>query len=488
MTNQATALRHAIRIRVVLKYFGQLCLVLACLTLVPLSVSILFQDIESTIRYSLVILSLVGLGGILVGFDVPVRVQMNEGMVLVALMFVFTPLVMSYPMMASGLTFQDALFEAISGGTTTGLSTVSTFEGTSSTFLFARAWMQWYGGLGIVVLSLALIAEPGLVSKGLAAAEAEEDDLVGGTKAHARRVLMVYSGLTVLGILGLWLLGEDLFSSILYTFAAVSTGGFAPQGESLAGLHSWAAQAWVTGSCVFGAIPLAFYHVLSQRKWPPPMQVVQIQALLMSGIGISLLLGWCLWQSNIFSLSEALRHAPIMAFSAQSTAGFSTYNLADFDPGSKLALIIAMIVGGGAGSTAGGIKIIRLLIFMRLLQIIILRISLPRHAVIQPRIHGERISESQIREALFFILLFGVVILLSWLPFVGMGYDPLDALFEVVSATGTAGLSVGITSADLPDVLKSILCVDMLLGRLEIVALLVLFYPGTWIGRRSEER
>ena len=147
-----------------------------------------------------------------------------------------------------------------------------------------------------------------------------------------------------------------------------------------------------------------------------------------------------------------------------------------------------MLIGGGAGSTAGGIKIIRLLIFLRLLQIIILRINLPRHAVIQARIHGERISENQIREALFFILLFGVVIFLSWLPFVAMGYDPLDTLFEVVSATGTAGLSVGITSSDLPDVLKSILCIDMLLGRLEIVALLVLFYPGTWIGRRSEER
>jgi len=488
VTKQAAALRHAIRIRVVLKYFGQLCLILACLTLVPLSVSLLFKDTESSVRYFLVIVALGGLGGILARLVVPVRVQLNEGMALVALMFLFTPLVMSYPMMASGLTFQDTLFEAISGGTTTGLSTVSNLQGTSTTFLFARAWMQWYGGLGIVVLSLALIAEPGLVSKGLAAAEAEEDDLVGGTKAHAKRVLMVYSGLTGFGTVGLWLLGENLFSSILYTFAAVSTGGFAPQGESLAGLHSWVAQAWVTVCCVLGAIPLAFYHVLSQRKRPPSMHNVQIQVLLISGIGISLLLGWCLWQSNIFSLSEALRHAPIMAFSAQSTAGFSTYNLADFDPCSKLTLIIAMIVGGGAGSTAGGIKIIRLLIFIRLLQIIILRISLPRHAVIQPRIYGERISESQIREALLFILLFAVVILLSWLPFVGMGYDPLDALFEVVSATGTAGLSVGITSSDLPVMLKTILCVDMLLGRLEILALLVLFYPGTWIGRRSEER
>jgi len=488
MIKQAAALRHAVRIRVILKYFGQLCLVLAVLTLVPFSVSLVFQDTESSVRYILVIVSLVGLGGFLSRLTIPVRVQMNEGMVLVSMMFLFTPLVMSYPMMASGLSFQDALFEAISGGTTTGLSTLSSLEGTSSTFLFARAWMRWYGGLGIVVLSLALVAEPGLVSKGLSASEADQEDLVGGTKKHTKRVLIVYGGLTGFGIIGLWLLGVDPFPSILYIFAAVSTGGFAPHDGSLAGLHSWTAQAWVIGSCVLGAVPLAFYHVVSQRKRPPTMQIVQLRAFLISGMLVSLLLGWCLWQSNILSFSDSLRSAPLLAFSAQSTAGFAIHNLSDYDPGSKLTLIMAMMIGGGTGSTAGGFKILRLLIFLRLLQIVILRICVPRHTVLEPRIHGERLSNSQIREALILIVLFGVVILFSWFPFVMMGYDPLDALFEVVSATGTAGLSVGITSADLPEVLKAILCADMLLGRLEILAWLVLFFPGTWIGRRSEER
>ena len=488
MIKQAAALRHAVRLHVILKYFGQLCLVLAGLTVVPFCVSLFFQDIESSTRYILIIVSLGGLGGVLSRLEVPVRVQMNEGMVLVALMFLFTPLVMSYPMMATGLSFQDALFEAISGGTTTGLSALSTLEGTSSTFLFARAWMQWYGGLGIVVLSLALVADPGLVAKGLSATEAEQEDLVGGMKKHTKRVLIVYCALTGFGIIGLWLLGVDPFSSILYTFAAVSTGGFSPHDGSLAGLNSWSAQAWVTVCCVLGAVPLAFYHVVSQRKWPPTMQIVQLRALLISGMLVSLLLGWCLWQSNTLSLSDSVLSAPLMAFSAQSTAGFATHNLADFDPGSKLTLIVAMMIGGGVGSTAGGFKILRLLIFLRLLQIFILRICVPRHTVIEPRVHGERLSDSQIREALTLIILFGTVILISWFPFVIMGYDPLDALFEVVSATGTAGLSVGITSSELPDMLKAVLCADMLMGRLEILAWLVLFFPGTWIGRRSEER
>jgi trk system potassium uptake protein TrkH len=128
-------------------------------------------------------------------------------MVLVTLMFLFTPLVMSYPMMGSGLSFLDAFFEAVSGVTTTGLSTKATLIGAPATFLFARAWMQWYGGLGIMVFSLALVMQPDLVAKSLTVTEAEGDDLVGGTRAHARQVLNVYSLLTALGIIGSWSVG-----------------------------------------------------------------------------------------------------------------------------------------------------------------------------------------------------------------------------------------------------------------------------------------
>ncbi|MEJ2711510.1 MAG: potassium transporter TrkG, partial [Anaerolineales bacterium] len=97
-----------------------------------------------------------------------------------------------------------------------------------------------------------------------------------------------------------------------------------------------------------------------------------------------------------------------------------------------------------------------------------------------------RLQDEEIRMALLLILLFITVVALSWLPFVAMGYSPIDSLFEVVSATGTVGLSAGLTSSTLPAVLKVILCVDMLMGRLEIIAWLVMLYPGTWFGRRME--
>ncbi len=259
MSKQATELRYAVRFRVVLKYFGQLCLVLAALTLVPLVMSVIFGDTRISLRYGMVIGGLVALGGGLARLRTPTRVQANEGMVLVALMFLFTPLVMAYPMMGFGLSFLDAFFEAVSGVTTTGLSTLATLDGAPSAFLFSRAWMQWYGGLGIVVLSLALVMQPGLLAKGLAVNEVEADDLVGGTKAHTRRVLKVYGALTVIGIVGSLLAGLGLFDAVLYTFAAVSTGGFAPHDGSLA-TFGWPAQAWITLLCLAGAIPLTLYH------------------------------------------------------------------------------------------------------------------------------------------------------------------------------------------------------------------------------------
>ncbi len=485
--SQVAPLRQAVRIRVVGKYLGQLLLMLAALTVVPFTVSLVFQDHQASVRYVLLIVGLLVVGGTLARLQSPVRIQKHEGIVIVALMFLLTPLLMTFPMMSAGLSFSDAVFEAVSGGTTTGLSTVANPQETSSTFLFARAWMQWYGGLGIVVLSLALIAEPGLIAKGLATTEAEEKDLIGGTKNHAKRILVIYGLLTGVGILGLVGLGLDPFHSLLYTFAALSTGGFAPHADSLGTFQGYGIPAWVIGLSLLGACPLAAYHLVWKGEMPHPLYRIQIVALLASGLFLSMLLGWTLWDGGRFAWPTVLAQAPLLTFSAQTTAGFSTVPLAELEPQSKWVLMMAMFLGGGMGSTAGGIKILRCIIFLRLVQLLIARYGLPRHAVLTPKIHRSTLSDNQIREALMLILLFGLVIGLSWFGFLLMGYDPLNSLFEVVSATTTSGLTVGITSTELPTVLKGILCLDMLMGRLEILAWLVLFNPGTWIGRRSEE-
>ena len=216
------------------------------------------------------------------------------------------------------------------------------------------------------------------------------------------------------------------------------------------------------------------------------VDVLQVLSVVSAVVLITFLLGASMRLVGGLSWAEVFHQAPLLAVSAQTTAGFSAMPVAQLDNGSKLVTIFSMIVGGGVGSTAGGFKLLRLLIVASVLRLIVVRMCVSRHAVIQPRLAGRRLNAEEIQDALLLILLFVIVVGVSWLPFVAAGYDPLDALFEVVSATGTVGLSVGVTSAALPAYLKGVLCVDMLMGRLEIIAWLVVLFPGTWFGRRRE--
>jgi len=480
------ALRYSIRPRPVLKYFGQLCIVLALLTLVPLVVSIIFGDYRVTLRYTIVVVGVFTMGFFLRRLSTPKRVQTNEAMVVTALIFLFAPMVMTWPVMASGLSFVDALFETISGVTTTGLSVTASVADKQAIFLFSRAWMQWVGGLGIVILFVATMIRPGLAAKRIGDLEDYEDDLVGSTRTHARRVLIVYSILTGFGIIVLALLGAGWFNSVLYTLSAVSTGGFSPHNASLAGLNSSWLQGMVILLSVAGSIPLFLYFRSFKEGGRVLIRDRQLQGLLIAGLVAALLTALFLTRDG-FSWIQALHHGVLNAFSAQSTAGFSTLDISQLNAGAKLTLIFSMFLGGGVGSTAGGIKILRLLILGQLLYIFLQRPGMPRQAVAEASLGRRRLETDELQNALSIVFVFLTFVAISWLIFVGMGHKPLDSLFEVVSAIGTVGLSTGISAPDLHPLLKGVLCADMLLGRLEIIAWLVLFYPRTWIGRRLEE-
>jgi trk system potassium uptake protein TrkH len=481
------ALRYSVRPLRVLKYFGQLCIVLALLTLVPLIVSILLGDYRVTLRYSIVVVGVFLTGFFLQRLPTPKRIQTNEAMVTTALIFLFGALVMTWPMMASGLSFTDALFETISGLTTTGLSVTASVADKPAIFLFSRAWMQWVGGLGIVILFVATMIRPGLAAKRIGDLEDYEDDLVGSTRTHARRMLITYSILTGFGIIVLGFLGAGWFNSVLYSFSAVSTGGFSPHDASLAALNSVPLQAMVILLSVAGAIPLVLYFRSFKEGARVLIRDRQLQGLLIAGLVTSLLMAWFLFTQDGFGWVQALRHGVLNGFSAQSTTGFSTLDISQIGSGAKLTLIFSMLLGGGAGSTAGGIKILRLLILVQLLYIFLQRPSMPKQAVAEASLGRRRLETDEIQNALSIVLVFLTFIAISWLVFVGMGHNPLDSLFEVASAIGTVGLSTGVAAPDLHPILKGVLCADMLLGRLEIIAWLVLFYPRTWIGRRLEE-
>lgn len=481
------ALRYSVRPLPILKYFGQLCIVLALLTLVPLVVSAILGSYHVTLRYSIVVVGVFVTGLLLRRLPTPRRVQTNEAMVVTALIFLFGALVMTWPIMGSGLSFGDALFETISGITTTGLSVTASVADKPAIFLFSRAWMQWVGGLGIVILFVATMIRPGLAAKRIGDLEDYEDDLVGSTRTHARRMLITYSALTGFGIVVLGLLGAGWFNGVLYSFAAVSTGGFSPHDASLAGLNGLPLQAMVMLLSVAGAVPLVLYFRSFTGSGRVLIRDRQLQGLLIAGLVTSLLVAWFLFAQDGFSWVQALRHGVLNGFSAQSTTGFSTLDISQIGAGAKLTLILSMLLGGGAGSTAGGIKILRLLILVQLLYVFLQRPSMPKQAIAEASLGRHRLEADEIQTSLSIVFLFLMAIAVSWLVFVGMGHDPLDSLFEVASAIGTVGLSTGVAAPDLHPILKGVLCADMLLGRLEIIAWLVLFYPRTWIGRRLEE-
>jgi trk system potassium uptake protein TrkH len=347
--------------------------------------------------------------------------------------------------------------------------------------------MQWYGGLGIVVLTLALIFRPGAVAKSLAATEGDEDDLVGGVRATARITLQVYSALTLGAVLLFLVLGASLFDAVLYALAAVSTGGFAPHDASLGGLGNWTLRGAVLVACLAGAVPLAAHH-RAMRGRMQGLDRLQVTTLLAAFAGITLLMLAGLALARPEGWEGFLLHAPFMALSAQTTAGFSTMDPALLDAASQVVLILSMFLGGCLGSTAGGIKILRLLIFLRLAQLLVVRLSVPRHAVLKTYLAGKEFNNLECLDTLLIVGLFLTVVAGSWICFLLAGHQPLASLFEVVSATGTVGLSTGVSAGlqdgVVPGLLKGVLCLDMLMGRLEILAWLMVFYPRTWFGRR----
>ncbi|MCP4042966.1 MAG: TrkH family potassium uptake protein [Gammaproteobacteria bacterium] len=456
----------------------------AIVTLPSLVISMAWNEFSMGVRFAGVIagLSMLGLG--LSRIPAHGSLQANEALVITALIFVFVPLAMAFPMMGRDVSFLDAFFEATSAITTTGLSTLTTVEDRSDAFLFARAWMQWYGGLGIVVLSLALLIGPGTAARRLAKYSVEWKDLVAGTRKYARRVLEVYLVMTVVGITALLLLGVDWYPALLHVLAGVSTGGFSNYDNSMEGLGSWSAQAVLMILSLAGAISLALYHPAYYRSWRELAGRLEVKGLVTAALLAGLSLAACMTIVGHTPWMEAIRNAPLVAISAQTGAGFTSTDIGSLDPASKLVLIVSMFVGGGTGSTSGGIKILRLLILFRLMQLLIQRTCMPSHAVVEPRLGGQRIEDREIEHALLVIMLFLLVIVLSWFPFLAFGYPPLDALFEIVSATATVGLSSGVTGPELHPFLKWVLCLDMLLGRLEVVALVLVLYPRTWFGKR----
>jgi trk system potassium uptake protein TrkH len=190
--------------------------------------------------------------------------------------------------------------------------------------------------------------------------------------------------------------------------------------------------------------------------------------------------------SGISALGLSFPDILTLVVSSQSTAGFSSVSVAGLPGWLLLMLCFCMAVGGGIGSTAGGIKLGRFIVMLRVAQRAVIQAAVSGNVRVARGAHGEQLNSDETEDVLAMLSLFLAVLLSSWLVFLVYGYPAAESLFEITSALATAGLSSGLTSESMPPVLKFVLCCNMLLGRVEILAILILFSLYSWIGKRRK--
>jgi trk system potassium uptake protein len=449
---------------------------------VPFFVSLLAGDFGDSLAFGILAACLFTVGHVIFRMIAPENaLELKEALVTTALLYLVFSLIGAVPFLKE-TSFLNALFESLSGFTTTGLSVLEVSK-LSASLLFFRAYCQWIGGAGIVVLSLAILLRSGGAALKLYSSESSEENIMGSVVATARVVLRVYLVLTVLCIAAFWAAGMRPFDAVLHALATVSTGGFSPFVDSIGHYSATAIQVVTVIFMWSGAISFSVWFQFRQRKANHSLAFHQGYYLLVLSV-VGLLVFALSFGASLRSFSTGL----FQAASAVTTTGFSNVDQSSLSAGAKLITIILMVIGGSTGSTAGGIKIFRLIVLIGLARWLLTRVLLPQGATVPIKAGERNIDDQALRLTGSFVVLYLAILVVSALILMFTGYSFADSLFEAASAQGTVGLSVGITSASMPTIGKLVLMFQMWLGRLEIIPVLIAFYPGIWVGKQRRTR
>ena len=383
------------------------------------------------------------------------------------------------PFILSGqLTFVQALFESVSGWTTTGLS-VMNVEETSHIFLFYRSLMQYCGGLGFVLMIVMLIS--GKQAMGLFHAEGHSDKLMPNLKKTARTIFLMYFLFLLIGTLNTWLVGMDFFDALCHTMCALSTGGFSTKLNSIGEYNSFAVELSIIFLMLAGTTNFAVLLLLVKGKWSQFCKVSEVRFMALLIAILVPLTGISLSNAFGFGIHEGLRRAFFDIVSALSTSGYSTMSYQDWPPTALGLLICAMLIGGGIGSTAGGIKLSRVYLMLRLLgQNIKSRIHSARlvQTAYYTRAQGKTEIDRETAEdtCSFINCYFLLFIIGSLLLTVTADCTLTEAMFEFASSIGTVGLSIGLTGPATNNATLFVEMAGMILGRLEIFIIITGLY------------
>jgi trk system potassium uptake protein TrkH len=400
--------------------------------------------------------------------------NLQEGAVVVVLTWLLAISFSTIPFLSvGGLNFTQAVFESTSGWTTTGLSVIDVTQA-SHLILLLRSLTQLLGGAGFAIIALSAIG--GFSGSGLTAAEGRSEQLVPNLRRSAKLVLSIYTGYVAIGIVALRGAGMGWFDAVNHAFAALSTGGFSTRAESIGYWNSLEVEAVTIILMLCGTLNFFTSYLLLNGKFRPLVRngEIRLQVLLIPLAILLLLVGVTL---KLYPSVKAIRVAIFESITALSTTGYSTVNYDNWNGLGWLILIVLMLIGGGSGSTAGGMKQYRIYVLYRALQWEIRRLLLPKNTITEPSVwQGDRryfLSDSQIRPIALFFLLYLLVYIFGCLILTAYGYSLQESLFEYASALSTVGLSVGITAADAPRGLLWAEILGMFLGRLEFLPVFV---------------
>ncbi len=483
-------------------YLGRIFLVVAAAAAAPAVWAIVTTEWAPLASFVLMS-GIFAVCGVLLSGPVPCepRLDWSHGMVVVALTWLIVPLIGSIPFLLSGHFADplDAYFDAMSGLSTTGLGLVQDLDHLAGSLNFWRHLLHFLGGQGIIIAALSLFTGAGAIT--LYLGEARDERILPSVRSTARFIWVVaivhlIAGVLVLGLIGWIVLGFDpgrsFFHGLMVFFAGFDTGGFAPQSTSLGYYHSAIYEAVTAVLMVAGAVSFGVHFALWSGKRRQMLVNLETRTILTT-VGLTLFLTMLgLAAAGTYgSVAGLTRQGFFQLLSAHTGTGFATVPSVELSTWPGLAfggMAIAMALGGMGSSTAGGVKSLRIGLTVKTMTGQVKQMLLPEGAVVSQAYYQfgkRRLTDDVARAVMGATLLYVALYLLG--TGVGLAYGvPLDrALFESVSAGGSVGLSVGVTSPSMPILLKITYMLQMWAGRLEFVAVFALLgFAYSWVRGR----
>ena len=418
-------------------------------------------------------------------------IKKSEGLAVVTFSWVFAGLFASIPYMLLNVTPINALFEAFSGITATGATAFTTFDYPHA-LLFWRSFTQWLGGMGIIVLFIAVLPQLAIAGRQLFFAEAPgptEEKFTPRIKSTAAALWKIYAGLTLLCFIILVSFGMGNFEALCTSFSALSGGGFSPNPNSLIGQsHNilWA----ITFFMFFAGTSFNLQH----KAWTKFNPLIlfkneEFRTYFSVVVVIALLLSFSLFANMHYTFSDSLVHSFFNVSSLVSSTGFCSADFAKWDYTSKILLFAIMLFGSCAASAGGGLKVTRWLLIFKIMKLEMMKILHPK-AVYNIKIGNYIVPKEILYQTLMFVSFYFAFIVLSAFLIAMLEKDTIIAVVGSVAAVGNIGPGLGQvigpmgSFADLTIWTKIILITDMLAGRLELIPFLVLFQKDLWVFKK----